>query len=595
MVVGFVVRKLFPYRKEEIDEKVGAAFFASLVHDLDCVTDWIYFFAVINNEQDNVSAVSKISNVSPTGITNILLISCIIGTLTWIIVASDGWLMEWIRKAALIVTIKFFELLNLMIRFPFDILKSILRRFFCGCSGCPCGALKSINSCRHGIDRWFNEKLNKIQYHFYRGYQISFGKVLLLGIVFEDFPQLLITFLIEDGVHDKGRLIEGLSQGALISISMGFLAVVQKLAEAYDLRHQQVQATDGLLETFMDKTLLFKGIKMVDTERFLSLSTENTVKLWNRLTNEIIHTFHATSEDDIDTKIHDVAIIDDNTIATITDFKSITVFDLHTGAIQHNVNHMEGVSKLAVMPGGQHILTDCCQNSSLKLWSKDLDLLGKFSLNNNEFRDCQVEHIVCLSEDDFVAIYAKDVHAKEGHSVSTVFVLWNLMNDHSDPHSCEVHTDTITCATRVDVQSFLTGSLDGTVRRWDAFAGGCLRAFAHAQGVTDVAVCTVSDGQCFVSGSYDGSARIWNIVDGSCLHTFRSIRGRVRSVKFVANGDDEKILISDDWCISCWSLEESRSASSIRSSTMGQVGGVHAYLGIPGEELDFAGNRFSMS
>jgi len=259
---------------------------------------------------------------------------------------------------------------------------------------------------------------------------------------------------------------------------------------------------------------------------------------------------------------------------------------------------MEGVSKLAVIPRGKYILTDCCQDNSLKLWSADLDLLGKFSLKNNDFRDCQVEHIVCLSEDDFVAVYAKDVYAKEDLFVSIVtenFVLWNLLNEHSAPHSFACHTDRITCATRVDVQSFLTGSLDGTVRRWDAFTGGCLRAFIStpSMGVTDVAVCTVGGGQCFVSGSYDGNARIWNVVTGTCLHTIRSMRGRVRSVGFVADEDDDMILLSDDWRISCWSLGVGRKADSIRSNTAGQVG-VLAYLAVPGEEVDFASDRVSM-
>eukprot|EP00588_Corethron_pennatum_P026073 CAMPEP_0194319910 /NCGR_PEP_ID=MMETSP0171-20130528/16305_1 /TAXON_ID=218684 /ORGANISM="Corethron pennatum, Strain L29A3" /LENGTH=358 /DNA_ID=CAMNT_0039077289 /DNA_START=734 /DNA_END=1810 /DNA_ORIENTATION=- len=343
---------------------------------------------------------------------------------------------------------------------------------------------------------------------------------------------------------------------------MSLFGVMHKLSEAYDLRHQQVQSSDGLLQTFMDKTNWFKGINMIDAKRFLSLSTDNTVKLWDRFTGKMIYTFHATSEHH-DTKINDVAIIDDNTIATITDFKRITVFDLQNGAIQHNTTHPEGVSKLAVVPGGQYILTDCGDDGAMKLWSRNLDLLGDFSLNNKDFRDCHVELIVCLSEDEFVAIYAKNQYTDTCSTVTRSFVLWDLMQEQSAVRSFQDHTDTITCATKVSLQSFLTGSLDGPVRWWDASTGECLKTFSgHSMGVTDVAVCTVGDGQRFVSGSQDGTARIWDAAEGSCIHTFCSIRGRVRSVEFVANGDEDKILISDDWCISCWSLEESKTSAS---------------------------------
>jgi WD40 repeat protein len=64
-------------------------------------------------------------------------------------------------------------------------------------------------------------------------------------------------------------------------------------------------------------------------------------------------------------------------------------------------------------------------------------------------------------------------------------------------------------------QQFLSGSVDGTLRRWDVGSGAGLQTVIHADAVTDVAASP--DGTRFVSAGADGAARLWNAADGKLV------------------------------------------------------------------------------
>ena len=61
---------------------------------------------------------------------------------------------------------------------------------------------------------------------------------------------------------------------------------------------------------------------------------------------------------------------------------------------------------------------------------------------------------------------------------------------------------------------FISGSLDGTVRYWDASTGGLIRKFDHGAPVTSLAV--RPDGKRFISVSGDG-AKLWNAENGQLV------------------------------------------------------------------------------
>jgi WD40 repeat protein len=79
------------------------------------------------------------------------------------------------------------------------------------------------------------------------------------------------------------------------------------------------------------------------------------------------------------------------------------------------------------------------------------------------------------------------------------------------------------------------GSIDNTVRTWDAVIGTELRTFqGHSDEVNSVGFSP--DGRHIVSGSNDETIRIWDAVTGNELHTLEGHLNRVRSVVFSRDG-----------------------------------------------------------
>ena len=70
-----------------------------------------------------------------------------------------------------------------------------------------------------------------------------------------------------------------------------------------------------------------------------------------------------------------------------------------------------------------------------------------------------------------------------------------------------------------DGKRIVSGSLDSTVRVWDAVSGECVLGplEGHTGGVRSVSFS--GDGKRIVSGSRDRTVRVWDAVSGECLHT----------------------------------------------------------------------------
>ena len=81
----------------------------------------------------------------------------------------------------------------------------------------------------------------------------------------------------------------------------------------------------------------------------------------------------------------------------------------------------------------------------------------------------------------------------------------------------------------------LSGSLDHTLRLWDASAGECVRTFeGHTDCVTSVAFSP--EGRFCLSGSYDKTLRLWDASTGRCLRTYEGHPVKMHSVAFTPDG-----------------------------------------------------------
>jgi WD40 repeat protein len=86
-----------------------------------------------------------------------------------------------------------------------------------------------------------------------------------------------------------------------------------------------------------------------------------------------------------------------------------------------------------------------------------------------------------------------------------------------------------------DDKILATGSVDGTVKLWDAKRGEELATLkGHKSWVNCVAF--TPDGQTLATGSSDGTVRLWNVVKREDRAVLKVDKGEVRSVAFGGNG-----------------------------------------------------------
>ncbi len=94
-----------------------------------------------------------------------------------------------------------------------------------------------------------------------------------------------------------------------------------------------------------------------------------------------------------------------------------------------------------------------------------------------------------------------------------------------------------------DGKTLLSGSVDRTLRLWDAASGKPLRTLqGHTRSVNAVAFSP--DGKTLLSGSWDSTLRLWDAASGKPL---RTLQGHTSSVYAVAFSPDGKTLLSGSW------------------------------------------------
>ena len=129
---------------------------------------------------------------------------------------------------------------------------------------------------------------------------------------------------------------------------------------------------------------------------------------------------------------------------------------------------------------------------------------------------------------------------KDQFSRAPSFTYTNIGNTMTVPlmtiHDC----DAFAVAFSRDGTRIVSGSVNGSMRVWDAWTGKKLKTFdGHTDAVTSVAFS--SDGTRIVSGSFDKSVRVWDALMGKEL---KSLHGHTDNVKSVAFSSDGTRIVS---------------------------------------------------
>ncbi|KAL6904000.1 hypothetical protein GGI43DRAFT_308616 [Trichoderma evansii] len=115
-----------------------------------------------------------------------------------------------------------------------------------------------------------------------------------------------------------------------------------------------------------------------------------------------------------------------------------------------------------------------------------------------------------------------------------------------------------------DGQRLASGSVDETIRVWDANSGACLQTLeGHDDWVSSVGF---SLSGLLASGSGDKTVRLWDINSGACLQILEGHDGSVSSVVFSPLPDSQRLASgSDDKTVRVWDANLSACLQSLQT------------------------------
>lgn len=213
-MIKFIVQNTsltFRTDRNEAEQKSissATALLISFLLDVDLVTDWVYFAAIAN---------IKNTTEIPYWILIFQLVTCIFGSFAWSCNASDGRTFKWLAFMCKWIILRPLWIVHFVF---FEIPEMIF--------GCCNVDLRNTWYGRHS-DKVQN-LVDAVEIRFNSYANLSSAGLMLLGVLFEDIPQVVMTILMEDAIGSEN----GYSESAKLNITLSTISIFYKLANAWD-------------------------------------------------------------------------------------------------------------------------------------------------------------------------------------------------------------------------------------------------------------------------------------------------------------------------------------------------------------------------
>ncbi|PGH17113.1 hypothetical protein AJ79_01251, partial [Helicocarpus griseus UAMH5409] len=274
-----------------------------------------------------------------------------------------------------------------------------------------------------------------------------------------------------------------------------------------------------LIQTFKGHTADIRALQF-DGHKIISGSLDHTIKIWNWQTGKCVLTFSG----------HDDGIIGldiaGNILASGAMDETIKVWNFENKVAFTLRGHTDSVNSVKFDMTSRTLIS-ASDDFTLQLWDLDTrQCIRTFEAHCGQvqqvaFISPQIEHSLELSLADSTLVTTCD-RAVEGTGVS----YGKGFLTHPERPLLPLYA--------------ISASLDDTLRLWNTASGACVRvSFGHAKGVWALAV----DSLRAVSGAGDSIAKVWDVVTGDCV---RTMTGHTAPVTCVALTDSVMATGSDD-------------------------------------------------
>ncbi len=245
-------------------------------------------------------------------------------------------------------------------------------------------------------------------------------------------------------------------------------------------------------------------------------------------------------------QVYAVAISPDGQTLVAGSFGSITIWNLKTGELLHNIPaHSSWVRTLAISPDGE-TLASGSNDKTIRLWNLRQG-------TRQRTIEGHTNHVNALA-------FSPDGRILASGSDDQTIRLWDL-NTGVRLQTLSAHDASVTSiAFSPDGQTLASGSRDRTIRFWNLAQGTRkLTISGHAAGVNAIAY--TPDGQSLGSVSDDGTTRLWNSNTGDPERLFLTQERGVHSIAISPNG---QTLISGSDRIMIWELKTGKQIATLR-------------------------------
>ncbi|MEA5568726.1 WD40 repeat domain-containing protein [Anabaena sp. UHCC 0399] len=249
--------------------------------------------------------------------------------------------------------------------------------------------------------------------------------------------------------------------------------------------------TKEIISTLTGHTDTVRAIALsADGQTLASGSGDQTIKVWNFQTFELMRTINANSG-----PVWSVAISDDGQILVSgNEDGSIKIWNLYTDKLLHTMNGHEGrVFSVAISPDGKTFATGGL-DKTIKVW------------------ELRTGKLICAiaKHDDAVrsVIFSSDGKTLASASWDKTIKIWNWQTSEL-LHTLVGHTSrVVTLSLGSDQKTLVSGSIDNSIKIWNWQTGELLRTLSgHSDWI--LAIATSPAKQILVSSSKDKTIRIW--------------------------------------------------------------------------------------
>lgn len=502
--------------------RIGVSLLSSVIADVNLVTDWVFFSDSLIVKKAEIYRWIFIFQLSV----------CVVGTCSWLSVATGGWFLEGLKKISYWPVMGILHIVWLAISFIMFL---------------PVRLADYLYFTRTAKVLFFPVEF--LTYLFercgtsYTGrIRLSNASLLSLGILFEDIAQITITYLI--------GLKIGYSNHAVMNILLAAFDLLMKIAEIYDTRGVMISGADlevleklarierVRLRTIKGHSERVMAVTKSGPNQIVSASKDLTTVLWDTNSGKSIHSFSGSSD-----AVNFVCGLDKTRILTASENGTVKVFEIETGKCLQTLPHGDNVvDSVAVSPCGNFILTACGEEQMRRWDSTTYELLHTYPVKAQS---------VCFFD---------DVHFITASLYSDNADLWTV--DFDFPTTIfKSHIGSVHAIAKLTVDTFLTGSDDKTIKLWSLKQEPPLKTFLGHEGFV-WAVEKINDNM-FVSTSADTTAKLWDVRDESCLFTYEGHIALVQDVTFLP---ELSAIATASETIQIWSIKDFLVAKSHKFS-----------------------------